>query len=282
MSSLSNIRHQLRAVSNIKQITTSMEMVASARFRRAQTKAKQAKFYISKMQLILEKLSSASPDFSHPLFAHKKVKKIGVVIASSDRGLCGAYNTNIFSKAERLLKDQQTENVELTLLGKKAVQYFAHKPWKVTSQLINWSGKITLNQITELSNQLVKRFVSNELDLIWLVYTKFHTLMHREVVIEKFLPVGVPKEEKKGALNYIIEPNIEEIYEQILPRYCMTKIESMLSEAYASELVARIFAMKSAAKNAEEMMADLSLELNKVRQTKITREMLETIGVVSE
>lgn len=282
MSSLSNIRHHLRAIENIKQITTSMEMVASARFRRAQDRARQAQFYIAKMQEILEKLSSASTDFTHPLFIQRTIKKTGLVVVTSDRGLCGAYNSSILSAAEQFLKDQQTQNVELTLLGRKAIQYYQHKKWNIQTQLAGWCGKITLAQVKELSDHLVKSFLSGNVDTIWLVYTKFHTLMQREVVLEKFLPIGKPKGEKRDSLNYIFEPNIDEIYEQILPRYCMTKIETMLNEAHASELIARIFSMKAAAKNAEEMIEHLTLERNKVRQTGITREMLETTSSIRE
>jgi F-type H+-transporting ATPase subunit gamma len=280
MSSLSNIRNRLHAVGNIKQITTSMEMVASARLRKAQLRAKQTQFYIAKMQELLEKINSAYPDFTHPLFIKRAIKKTGLVVVTSDQGLCGAYNTRVLAAADQLLKDQQPENVALTLLGRKAIHYYQHKKWKIQSQLPGWSGKITLAQVKELSEQLVKSFLSRHLDCIWLVYTKFYTLMHREVVVEKFLPLGQPTGEKRGGLSYIFEPNIEEIYEQLLPRYCMTKIESMLNEAYASELVARIFSMKTAAQNAQEMIEHLTLERNKIRQTGITREMLETTSSI--
>jgi F-type H+-transporting ATPase subunit gamma len=278
MSSLSNIRNRLRSVRNIKQIATSMEMVASARFRKAHDKAKQAQFYIAKMQEILEKIPS--PDAIHPLLKERSVKKIGVVIATSDRGLCGAYNVNILSVADKFLKDKQPENVELILLGKKAAQYYHNKKWTIRSQL-NGGGKIQLKQIKELSDQLVKSFYPGDLDSIWLIYTKFYNLMHREVILEKFLPIGKLKEKSGAGLSYLFEPNIEELYEQILPRYCMTKIETMLHEAHASELAARIFAMKAAAKNADEMIGQQTLECNKVRQAGITREMLETTSSIT-
>jgi F-type H+-transporting ATPase subunit gamma len=260
-----------------------MEMVASARFRKAQAKARQAQRYIGKMGEIVDHLSHASTEFDHPLFAARAVKKIGLVVVSSDRGLCGSYNTTVFSHADQFLKGRDATSVELILVGRKAIQYYHHNQWTISSRFPGWSGKITLAQIKEMSNQFVKRFLSGELDEIYLVYTRFYTLMERKVVLEKFLPLGKPKEEKRGfVLNYLFEPNIEEIYMQLLPRFCMTKIETMLNEAHASELVARIFSMKAAAKNATEMIDHLTLERNKVRQTGITREMLETISSIRE
>jgi F-type H+-transporting ATPase subunit gamma len=281
MSSLSNIRNRLRSVGNIKQIATSMEMVASARFRKAHDKAKQAQFYIAKMQEILEKISGASPDFIHPLLKERSGKKIGVVVVTSDRGLCGAYNANILSAADKFLKDKEPENVELILLGRKAIQYYHQKKWTIRSEHCG-GGKIQLQQIKELSDQLVKSFFPGRLDSIWLIYTKFYNLMQREVILEKFLPIGKLKGTNSAGLSYLFEPNIEELYEQILPRYCMTKIETMLYEAHASELAARIFSMKAAAKNAEEMIEQLTLERNKVRQAGITRELLETTSFITE
>src|ERR1700722_8310732 len=240
MSSLSNIRNQLRASENIKQIATSMEMVASARFRKAQTKAKQAKVYIERMRAILEHLSTASTDTRHPLLMQKKIKgsceKCGVVIATSDKGLCGSFNANILAAADKFLSKLLPENVELILIGRKAIQYYHRKKWTIRTHVSDWSGKIKLPQVKDLSEQLVKGFLSDDLDGIWLIYTKFYTLMHREIEIEKFLPIEksvlTPNDH---AMNYLVEPDIEEVYNQILPRFCMTKIETMLNETHASE-----------------------------------------------
>jgi F-type H+-transporting ATPase subunit gamma len=281
MSSLSHIRSRLSAVTNIKQITTSMEMVASARFRKAQDKAKQAHFYISKMQEILERISDASQEFKHPLFIERPVKKISLVVVTSDRGLCGSYNANILTMSDSFLKEQETGRASLILLGKKGIQHYQRKQWKIDLALPGWSGKISLEQIRELSEQLVLNFLSKKTDAVWIVYTKFIALMNREVTLEKFLPIGKP-EAKQKALNYLFEPQPEELFEHLLPRYCLTKIETVLNEAYASELAARIFSMKAAAKNAEEMIEHLTLERNKMRQTSITRELLETTASMRE
>lgn len=277
MVSLLSIRNRLSAVDNIKQITTCMEMVASARLRKAQDRAKQGQFYIAKMRELLERLERNSTDFKHPLFERRRCKKKGLVVVTSDKGLCGAYNNRIYTTADRFLKNDSSESIELILIGQKGVGHYRNKQWRVRSSLTGWSGKITQPQINQINEALIEGFLSGDLDEIWLVYTKFHTLMDREVVVEPFLPIGKPpanSEEK--SINYLFEPNLEAIYTHLLQRYCMIKIGSMLHEAHASELVARIFAMKAAAQNAQDMSAALTLERNKVRQAGITREILET------
>lgn len=276
MVSLRDIRNRIRSVQNVKQITSTMEMIASAALRKAQIKAKQSKPYITEMRQILEKVSVASTDVRHPLFQKRTVKKRGVVIVTSDRGLCGSYNANIFLKADEFLKTFRREDVELFLLGRKGLNHYRRRPWRIQHSLVDWSGKISLQQIKELTFLLEQSFLSEAVDEIWLIYTKFHSVADREVVIEKFLPIERPQgEEKDTSANYIFEPNIEEIFKELLPRYCVTRIQTMLYEAYASELAARALSMRAAAKNAEEMVESLTLERNKVRQAGITREMLE-------
>jgi len=276
--SLREIRHRLRAVGNIQQITTAMEMVASARLRKAQTKAEQARPYIRQIRQILEKVSSATGNFSHPFFQHREVTKTAVVIVAGDRGLCGPYNSNVFNAADRFLSPYTHDQVELILIGQKAIDYYRLKKWPIGETIAHWGGKISFAEIKDFASTLIHRFSIHELDEIWLVYTQFQNLLHREVRVEKFLNIERPKETNENtayALDYIYDPNIEEIYAQILPRYCMAKMETVLDEAYASELAARIFSMKAASKNAEEMIEDLTLLHNKTRQANITKEMLE-------
>jgi F-type H+-transporting ATPase subunit gamma len=272
MVALNNIRNRLKSVGNIKQIATSMEMVSSARLRKAQERAKKAQFYVAKMRAILENLENSTTDYKHPLFEKRKVKKTGLVIVTSDRGLCGSYNTRVFAAAEKWL----TQDVELILIGCKAAQYYANQPWKIRSQREGWSGKASYSQIRTFTDDLLADFLKGDLDAIYLIYTQFHHLMDRPVVVEQFLPIGkFTPHQKPSSKNYIFEPDLDEIYEQILERYCITQIETMLDQAFASELAARIFAMKSASNNAEEMLETLTRELHKARQSNITRELLE-------
>lgn len=275
MATLRDIRKRIRSVENIKQITRAMEMVAAARLRKAQTKAEQAQPYAAKMRHILENLATASGEFTHPLYEQREVKKTGLVVVAADRGLCGSYNTNIFQVTDRFLKELGQDKVELILVGRKAVEYYRRRKWSIKKRVPEWGGKITYLQIKNLTNELVQWFLNGELDEIWLAYTHFISIPVHKIVLEKFLNIEKPKSEQKIITDYIFEPNPAEIYAEILPRYCVTKIQTVLAEAFASELAARMISMGAATKNAEEMIENLTLVRNKARQAAITKEMLE-------
>jgi len=279
MPTLKEIRNQLHSVGNIQHITTTMEMVAAARLHKAQAKVKHAAVYASKMREILDKLSSAATDFSHPLLEKREVKKVGLVIVASDKGLCGPYNTNIFSAADKMIKKYPPSDVELFLLGRKAVEYYRRKKINIKKAITDKSGKFTFEEVKELTLQIENSYLSKEVDEIHLIYTKFQSIVDREISIERFLPFGKPESKgKQTSSDYLFEPSPEMIYAQILSQYFIIKIQTFLNEAYASELAARRFAMKAAAKNAEEMIESLTLIKNKIRQTGITKEMLEIIA----
>lgn len=273
MSAIRDIKRRLKSVENIKQIAKAMEMVAASHLRRAQTKAKQAQPYTVKIQDILRKVPSK--EFKHPLFEKREVKKIGLFIVAGDRGLCGSYNANIISAAMSFLQQHEDKEVKLILVGKKAVEFFRGKKWPILREIPKWGGKITFPEIKKLAKNTVSRFLVREYDEVWLVYSHYINTMTREIKVEKFLNIENLEENGKHLPNYIYEPNSAEIYSQIIPRYCITKIQNILDEAYASELAARVVSMRSASKNADEMKEHLILTRNKVRQESITKEMLE-------
>lgn len=284
MATLREIRNRLRSVENIRQITKAMEMVAASRLQKAQSKAEQSRPYNAKMQQMLDNLAAAvSSDFRHPLFEKRSIKKVGLVIVAADRGLCGSYNANVFSAADKWLAHYPANQVELFLIGRKAIEHYKHQKWVIRDQRSPWGGKITFPEIKQLTYQLMDAFLSQALDEIWLVYTQYVNLLVRPVRVEKFLNIERPQRTQSTvATDYIFEPNAAEIYAELLPRYCVTKIQTVLNEAYAAELAARIFAMKTATKNAEDMINSLTLVRNKVRQAGITKEMLEITAGAQE
>lgn len=275
MATLREIRNRLRSVENIKQITKAMEMVAAARLRRAQMKAEQMNPYAAKLKEMLENLAISHAN--HPLFLQRPVKKTGIVIIAADKGLCGSYNNNIFLKANKLLKEYKENEVELFVVGQKAINHYQNKKWRIDYQKPMVGEHITLSQIKTLTNQLVNGFLEGLMDEVLLVYTHYINVFSRKVVVEKFLNIGrIESEEKnKHPIAYIFEPSPTKIYAEILPRYCLTKIQHIFYEAYASELAARIVSMKTAHKNADDLINKLTLTRNKVRQASITKEMLE-------
>lgn len=277
MTNLREIRRRLRSVEKIKQITKTMEMVAAARLRRAQLKAIQARPYAEGIKRILENLSDLR--LTHPFFENREIKKTGVVIITADRGLSGAYNSNVLAASDKFLKNYQTDNVDLILLGRKACDHYRRRPWNISYKVMEWGGKIAFTKVKFIAEMLMELFLSNKLDEIWLIYTHFITVLSRRVVTEKFLNISKPEPEKHNLLrDYIFEPSQEEIYNEILPHFCISKLQQALAEAYASELAARFTAMGTATKNAEEMILDLTLVRNKMRQDGITKDMLEIIS----
>ncbi len=277
MASLRDIRKRLQSIQNIQQLTKAMEMVAASRLHHVQMKVKQSRPYVNKIKEILDQLSQvASTDYCHPLLEQREVKKVGVVVIAADMGLSGSYNKDVFSATDKFLKSYKQDQVELILVGRKAVEHYRRRSWPIRYELGEWGEKLTQQQVMTFANDLVSWFLLGELDEVWFVYTHYITMMSRKVVVEKFLNVSQQsKEASKSSGDYIFEPAPQEIYGALLLRYCLTKVQTTLNEAYASELAARIFAMKAATTNADDMIEKLTLVRNKVRQAGITKEMLE-------
>ncbi|MBS4167486.1 ATP synthase F1 subunit gamma [Parachlamydia sp. AcF125] len=275
MSSLRDIRKRLHSVENIRQMTEAMEMVAASQLRRAKAKAEQARPYALTIKHLVGNLSSSVHELN-PFFMRREVKKTAVVIIAGDRGLCGSYNTSLFATAERFLSQYQPEHLELILIGSKTVEYFKRKAWSIRKEIVDWGGKLASDEVKTLSNELVHGFEAKVFDEVWLVYTHYVHLALREIKVEKFLNIHPPPSPKDlHPLNYLFEPSADVLLAEIIPRYCFTILSAALNEAYAAELSARIFSMRTAVKNAEELIEKLTLERNKVRQMGITTEMLE-------
>ena len=252
-----------------------MELVAASRLRKAQAKAESSRPYALKLKEILDHLiTSADEDLKHPLISPRKVKKTGLVIVAGDRGLCGAYNQNVFTAAEKFLQKYSPEQVEVIPVGRKTVDYFQQRKWTISSKIEEWGGKITYPQIEEFSKMLMDFYLKGQLDEIWVIYTHFINVGTRQVRVDKFLKLDTPVT-NPIKYSYLIEPDAPSIFAEIIPHYCTTKIQSVLNDSYASELAARISSMRAATKNAEEMIEKLTLERNKVRQSGITKELIE-------
>jgi F-type H+-transporting ATPase subunit gamma len=277
MPSLRDIRRRIRSVSGTQQITKAMEMVAAAKLRKAQSRVESSRPYASKMQSMLNNLTRAAATVDHPLFEKREVKRVALVIISSDRGLCGSYNSNIIRAADGFLKKCEREKVVLVNIGKKGYTHYVKRPWEIRLKYLDLGGNLILSQVKSITSDLVDLFLSREVDEIYLLYTKFLSPMSHKVTLEKFLNIEsqVEREEKEAYLEFIFEPSPEKIFSSLLPNYCMTKVQMALAESFASEHGSRMISMGAATKNAEEMIEHLTLVRNKLRQASITKEMLE-------
>lgn len=280
MTTLRAIRARLGAVKNIQKITRAMEMIAASRLHRAQAKAMRIRPYLAAMKTLLSKVSKSSALSKHPTLSSKEVKKTALVVVSADRGLCGGYNMHILNAANTFLKKYDPAQIELILFGRKAIQHYRlNKKWSIREEISGWGGKLSFEEIEEISNQWFNLFMTSGIDEFWIIYTHFVNVLNRKVIIEKFLNLEnlQPKETSQDTFRdeYIFESDPTEIYEELIPRYLAAKVQSVLNEAYASELAARTFAMKAASSNAETKIGELTQLRNKVRQEGITKEMLE-------
>src|SRR3990172_3778643 len=276
MLTLRQIRRKIVASGKTKQITRTMQMVAASRLKKSEGRMLQAKPYARKLEELLIRLSQTG-QFSHPFFAVREVKNSGLIIVTSDRGLCGSYNTNIILKAESVLKGLNN-NGKIILLGKKGFDYFRKRNWEILDKVVDLGGKLEYKRIEEITNQITGCYLSGVVDEVYLLYTTFHSVLSYKPTMVKFLKVEAPEASQEDKeLQYIFEPGIGGIFEKLLPRYVTTKIYISLAEAFTSENASRMMAMKLATDNPEEMIDRLTLMRNKARQAAITKEITEIV-----
>jgi F-type H+-transporting ATPase subunit gamma len=278
MSTLRALRRRIRSVENTRQITKAMEMVAAAKLRRAQGRAVAARPYAVKISEMLANLAGAASELDHPLFRAREVKTTALVVVTADRGLAGAYNSNLIRAAEQRLRKAPAGSIQLVLLGRKARDYFKRRTWPTLAVHTPLPAEASLEFAKELTQDLIARYLSGEVDRVEIMHTQFVTAMTRRIVTETFLPVGADAEKKDSAGGTIFEPDAESIFAELLPRYATAKLFAALADALASEHAARMIAMGAARKNAGELIDKLVLQRNRIRQAVITKELLDIVG----
>lgn len=285
MATLRDVKKRIKSVISTRRITAAMEMVAAANLRRAQQRVEQTKPYAAKLDQMLSHLASASTgEIVHPYFEERPVKKRLLVVVTSDKGLCGAFNANVIRRAAHLLGESKAQGieVELFLIGKKGNDFFKSRDWPILKLEEDWRGALDYNRARDIVRFLTDRFVAGETDEINLIYTTFITLAKYRVSTESYLPVPKPEvgddEAGGSAKEYIFEPDSEQIYSALMPSYATTKMVTALAESFTSEHGSRMVAMNAATTNAGEMIDNLNLVYNKARQSQITKELLEIVS----
>ncbi|MFH2036051.1 MAG: ATP synthase F1 subunit gamma [Candidatus Zixiibacteriota bacterium] len=281
MPTLRQVQKRIKSVISTRQITKAMEMVAAAKLRRAQMRIMEVRPFSEKLDQILVSLSSAaSGELIHPFFEEREVKKQTLVLVTSDRGMCGSFNSNLIRRAEAWLADKDPDRVELVLVGKKGHDYYKKRNWPIVGRYADWSGNLDYSKAREIVDFLTNRFLTGETDEIKMIYTQFITTVRYSITETSYLPVERPviEEGEEGHLDYIFEPNPEAIFTDLMPRYALTKMVTALADSFASEHGTRMIAMGSATKNAGEMIDSLTLQYNKARQAAITKDLLDIVG----
>jgi F-type H+-transporting ATPase subunit gamma len=287
MATLRDIKARITGVKSTQQITKAMKMVAAARLRRAQENIINARPYSRKISEVLDNLLAIEKNIDNPLFVEKPVEKIAVVIVTSDRGLCGAFNTNVIRKAEGMLNTEYTEQLKngsasLYCVGKKCSEYFSKRKYNVVEKHIGIFTNLKFEFAAKLVNDLTMKFLNGEFDKVIVVYNQFKSVMQQNLSVEQLLPLHpIEKNEEEETVNqteYIYEPDKLSIINSLVPRHLKAQMWQALLESYAAELGARMTAMDMATENASDLIRSLNLTYNKERQAAITNEILEIVS----
>jgi F-type H+-transporting ATPase subunit gamma len=279
MANVRDIRRRIRSAKNIQQITRAMKFVSAARLRRAQERVVAARPYARQMLAVLNSLATRVPEQAHPLLARREGDKIELVVITADRGLCGAYNTNIIRQALEFLESHAEQQVELNILGKRGRDFFRRRPYPVRHEAINVLQKPSFADAAAIARDLVDEFSKGEKDQVWIVYNEFKSVVQQKVLLEPLLPIQrLEQADDSSRLEYLYDEPPAKIFSNLLPRHVETQIFRALLEAAASEQGARMAAMEAATNNAAEMIEGLTLYANKVRQAGITKELIEVVS----
>jgi F-type H+-transporting ATPase subunit gamma len=283
MAALKDIKRKITAVSKTKQITKAMNMVAASKFKAAQTRMENFRPYATKFMDVLNSLALRVSPESHPLLAVREPKKIRVICMTSDRGLCGGFNTNLIKATERFMAAKAKEGKEIALIpiGRKGRDYFRKKT-TFMNERTDVFGKFDISLAVQIAKDIIPPFIKEEYDELYLVYNEFRNVsMQRPAVVRLFPLPSIGQDEEvdpEKRVDYIYEPSDEVLLDQLLPMYVRVLIFRALVETSAGENGARMAAMDNATRNCEDMIGSLSLKYNKARQSAITAELMDIVG----
>jgi F-type H+-transporting ATPase subunit gamma len=281
MANVRDLRRRIRSVKNTMQLTKAMKMVSAAKLRRSQDAMMKARPYAAAQLRILRSLAARCKGETHPLLAERGDRRVELVVMTADKGMCGSFNATIIREGQKFIDDRGDAELTLHLVGKKGLDYFGRRGYSVHKGYGDAFRDVSFGTAKEIAADLVNRFADAELDAIHLVYNEFKSAISQNVVARRLLPLGLD-ESDDGAdadtLEYIYEPDPDTLLRKLLPHYVETQIYQAMLESSAAEHGARMSAMDSATRNAEEMVRTLTLHMNRVRQASITTEIIEVVS----
>jgi F-type H+-transporting ATPase subunit gamma len=287
MPSLIDLRRRIRAVKSTQQITKAMKMVAASKLRRSQERVFNARPYAREMRRVLSDLAARVDPSAHPLLDRRQPTSAAggrtlVVVVSADKGLCGSFNTNVIKAASNLIVGSTGRPVALALVGRKARDFFRRRGFEIVFERVGLFQTLKYADAQEIARAAIDEFTAQRVDSVQMVYNEFKSVIMQRVAIEQLLPI--PRETvtdsglEVARIDYLYEPAPQEIFDRLLPRYVETQVYRALLESNAAFFAAQMTAMDTANKNATEMIAQLTLFMNKVRQAAITREIIEVVS----
>ena len=297
MATIRDLKNRIRAVENIRKITRAMQLVAAAKLNRAQQRAQSVRPFADELDGVLGGLAGggieesadvaiefASADGVAPvkttlgrIFSAHEVKKPGLVLFTADRGLSGAFNSNLIRAAQIFLRQNSDKDVKLITIGRKGHGFFRRRVTPVVYFRTGLSDRLLLAEIKEVTAKLFELYANDEVDALYFIYAKSLRAQQYRVVTQQFLPIPAVAGAKADD-NYLIEPGRDELFADLIPLYATSRVFSVLADSFASEYGARMAAMQQATKNANEKLDDLVLERNRLRQAIITKELAEIVG----
>jgi F-type H+-transporting ATPase subunit gamma len=289
MPNLLDIRRRIKSVKNTQQITKAMKMVSAAKLKRAQDRVVTARPFANKMAEVLGELAKRTDEnFHHPLLDRRGDERYLLVLVTADKGLCGAFNTNLTKAAQAFIKDNPDKTVELLPIGRKGRDFFRNRHATLVGEFLGLTGKgrVEFSEALDVARYIIKLYTDDTaIDKVFLLYNEFKSVLSQRVVLEQLMPVARAKEETEAKsqqavslVDYIYEQPPAEMFAHLLPRLVETQIFRALLESVASEHGARMTAMDSASKNASELIDTLTLNMNRVRQAAITNEIIEVVS----
>src|SRR5678815_1828401 len=290
MPNLLDIRRRIKSVKNTQQITKAMKMVSAAKLRRAQDRVVTARPFANKMAEVLGELAKRTDeDFHHPLLDLRGDQRYLLVLITADKGLCGAFNTNLTKAAQAFIKENAGKSIELVAIGRKGRDFFRNRHATIASEYVGLTGKgrVDFAEALDVARAIIKLYIeTKEIDKVFLIYNEFKSVLSQRVMLEQLLPVSRAETEEpenksqqpQNLVDYIYEQPPAEMFAQLLPRLIETQVFRALLESVASEQGARMTAMDSASKNASELIDSLTLNMNRIRQAAITNEIIEVVS----
>ncbi|MEO8217951.1 MAG: ATP synthase F1 subunit gamma [Acidobacteriota bacterium] len=279
MANTIDIRRRIRSVKNTQQITKAMKMVAAARLRRAQDRMTAARPYSAALKKVLASLANHVGEQDHPLLRQRPEKRVVLLIVTSDKGLAGAFNTNVIRAAQNAIRDHAWESLELIPIGRKGNDFFRRREMNIRFQAINIFQTLSPGHAEEIATIIADDYKDEKIDAVYAVYNEFKSIIAQTIVVEKLLPLKPEQPADDGdGVDYLYEPSPEVLLSQLLPRHLEFQIYRILLESAAAEHGARMTAMESATKNAGELIDSLTLKYNRIRQASITKELIEIVS----
>ncbi|MBI5212520.1 MAG: ATP synthase F1 subunit gamma [Nitrospirae bacterium] len=285
MPGLKEIRKRIGSVKSTKQITKAMKMVAAAKFRKAQTRILELRPYADKMNSVLTSLAK-TVETGHPLLEIRPRKRIEVLALTGDKGLCGAFNTNIMKAAFKLIKEMQSDTIDVSVsaIGKKGTDLLKRRGLVTRQSWLGIAGRISYLNAKEITGDIIENYINETFDEVILIYNEFKSALVQKVSVVRLLPLAPVKTEEsevqEPAASFIYEPSQQAIFDNLLPKNLEIQVFRALLESQASEEAARMTAMENATKAADDMIASLTLQYNKARQASITKELMDIVGGV--